>query len=516
MENKEQLLNYTKALFPFVYVVTYEETKFQNDLLYAARAQQKSAFFWSLTSGLVEHEGVGEDARISMVADVKDPIDVLAEIPKLARKNKNGVVVCLHDYHPFLTGNPSPLLVRTLRDLALSITALRITVVFSGPILAIPTDLEKDIVVVEYALPDKTQMAQNIRDFIRLSGVVKEGAGPSDDEIEQLTEAAIGLTTAEADNALGLSYVETKKFEPRIVMREKVNSVKKTGLLDIWEGERSLTDVGGLSNLKRWLRQRKNAFTKEARAYGLPAPKGTLLLGPPGTGKSLTAKACAATWGRPLLRLDAGKIFGGLVGESERNLRKIIQLAEAVAPVCLLLDEIEKAFAGGSSGMSDGGTSARVFGSFLTWMEEKTASVFIIATANDITALPPELLRKGRFDELWWIDLPEAVDRQEIVKIHLTRRGRDAKKFALDRIAAVTEMFSGAELEAVIVAALYDAFETGCEITTEHIIEAAKTTMPLARTAAEKINDLRAWAKTRTRNANLIEDAAPTGRRLTA
>ena len=204
MEN-EQLLNYTKALFPFVYVVTYEETKFQNDLLYAAQAQQKSAFFWSLTSGIVEHEVVDGNAQSKVVADVKDPIDVLAEIPKLAKKNRKGAVVCLHDYHPFLANNPSPLLVRSLRDLALSITGLRITVVFSGPVLAIPVELEKDIVVVEYALPDKTQMAQSIRDFIRTSGTVDENSGPTDDEVELLTEAAIGLTTAEADNALGLA-----------------------------------------------------------------------------------------------------------------------------------------------------------------------------------------------------------------------------------------------------------------------------------------------------------------------
>lgn len=321
--------------------------------------------------------------------------------------------------------------------------------------------------------------------------------------MDKMADAALGLTVAEAENAMALAAIETRTLDPGIVAREKMQAIRKSGLLEIWDNLGTLDEVGGLQNLKRWLKQRQRAFTPEAVAYQLPTPKGVLIVGLPGTGKSLIAKACAATWDRPLLRLDAGRIFGGLVGESERNLREIIRLAEAVSPVCLLIDEIEKAFSSGADGSSDGGTSARVFGALLTWMEEKTAPVFVVATANEVSALPPELLRKGRFDELWWSDLPDSVSRQEILKIHLKKRGRDPKKFDLQAISKKTMNFSGAELESVVVSALFDAFDEGVDITTAHLIEAAKNTRTLAETAKEKITRLREWAKDRTRSAAL-------------
>ncbi len=511
MSTRQQILNYVKAAYPLIYAVTFEELRFREDMQAIAKIRDRRLVFWSLTSGLTEYLPGEKTAKRSM--EMPDPMNMLEAINKdYAQKKGTAAIICLIDFHPFFEGTPNALIVRKLRDLMALAPGRGNTFIVCSPILAIPRELEKDCVVVEYALPDKTDVEKFIENIAASADLPK----PEGDHLSQLIEATLGLTETEGSNALALSFAETGELRPSVVMREKVGAIKKTGLLDLWEGSRTFGDVGGVENLKRWMTQRQKAFTPKAIEFGLPTPKGVLLLGPPGTGKSLSAKACAATWGRPLLRLDAGKIFGGIVGESERNLRKIIQLAEAVAPVVVLLDEIEKAFAGASSGVSDGGTSARVFGSFLTWMEEKKAPVFVIATANDTSSLPPELTRKGRFDELWFIDLPKSVARQEILKIHLTSVNRDPKKFDLGAIAGVTQDYSGAELEAIVKSALYDAFDENRDITTEHILKAAEETIPLARTAEDKIKALRDWAKTRTRNASLDDDepvAAAAGRR---
>jgi SpoVK/Ycf46/Vps4 family AAA+-type ATPase len=261
--------------------------------------------------------------------------------------------------------------------------------------------------------------------------------------------------------------------------------------------------VGGLQHLKAWLTRRGAAFSEAARRFGLPEPKGLLLLGVQGCGKSLTAKAVAGQWRLPLLRLDMGRIFSGLVGSSEENLRRAIRVAESVAPVVLWVDEIEKGLSGSqSSGQVDGGVSARVFGGLLTWLQEKTAPVFVVATANRIDALPPELLRKGRFDEIFFIDLPTPRERRDILAIHVQKRRRDPKAFDLEALAARTEGFSGAELEAVLVSALYDAFAEGGELSQRHLERAVAETLPLSVTMREDIDQLRAWAATRTRPAS--------------
>ena len=299
------------------------------------------------------------------------------------------------------------------------------------------------------------------------------------------------------------------------VFAEKQQIIRKSGLLEYYATDESFSHVGGMAVLKDWLDKRASAFTEEARAFGLPAPKGILMLGVQGCGKSLCAKAVSTQWQLPLLRFDMGRMFGSLVGSSEENVRRAIAVAESVAPAILWVDEIDKAFAGSQgSGATDGGTTARVFGTFLTWLSEKTAPVFVVATANDISQLPPELLRKGRLDEIFFVDLPTPEERREIFRIHLTKRGRDASTFDLEAMAENAKDCSGAEIEEAINSALYDAFYAQQEITTETILATLSQTVPLAKTMDEQIGRLRNWVEGRARNASVPrETLKPSGLR---
>jgi len=326
------------------------------------------------------------------------------------------------------------------------------------------------------------------------------------EDAEQIIKAAQGLTLAEAENAFAKAIAADGKLDKDdigLVLDEKRQVIRKSGLLEYYPTEERLANVGGLENLKAWLTRRTAAFGEAARKFGLPEPKGMLLLGVQGCGKSLTAKAIAATWRLPLLRLDMGRIFSGLVGSSEENLRRAIRVAEGVAPAVLWIDEIEKALSGvASSGQSDGGVTARVFGTLLTWLQEKTAPVFVVATANRIDLLPPELLRKGRFDEIFFIDLPAAPERREIFGIHVARRGRKPEAYDLGRLAELSEGFSGAEIEQAVVAGLYLAFGEQQELSQQHLEQSLRESVPLAATMREEIGKLRDWSRTRTRPAS--------------
>jgi SpoVK/Ycf46/Vps4 family AAA+-type ATPase len=297
-----------------------------------------------------------------------------------------------------------------------------------------------------------------------------------------------------------------------VILSEKEQIIRKSGTLEFYRAAEGFGDVGGLDVLKQWMEKRTQAFGQKARDFGLPAPKGILLLGVQGCGKSLSCKAVASQWRLPLLRLDVGKIFSGIVGSSEENMRRAIRMSESVSPTILWLDELEKGFAGTqSSPFSDGGTTSRVFASFITWLQEKTAPVFVVATANRIEDLPPELLRKGRFDEIFFVDLPDEHERREIFTIHLRRRNRDPAGFDLDQLAAAAEGFSGAEIEQTIVAALFDAFDAGRDITTEDVLRNVRESVPLSRTMREQIEELRSWAGTRARQASARHPDSPAG-----
>jgi SpoVK/Ycf46/Vps4 family AAA+-type ATPase len=339
----------------------------------------------------------------------------------------------------------------------------------------------------------------------------------TDEELERLTKAALGLTLHEAENAFARAMVEGGALtaeDVAIVFEQKAQTIRKSGILEFVGSSGSVDDIGGLENLKRWLAKRDGSWLDQAEAWGLPSPKGVLVTGVPGCGKSLTAKCTAALWGLPLLRMDVGRVFAGLVGSSEQNMRAALRTAEAVAPAVLWIDEIEKGFAGMGGPSGDSGTSQRVFGTFLTWLQEKTKPVFVFATANNIDRLPPEFLRKGRFDEIFFVDLPTDRERVPIWRVHLTKRlsseGAGGKLTVDDALladlAGRSEGYSGAEIEQAVVVALYDAFAERRPLEHTDLVRAIETMVPLSVTQAEQIRALRQWADVRAVAATAAED----------
>jgi SpoVK/Ycf46/Vps4 family AAA+-type ATPase len=323
---------------------------------------------------------------------------------------------------------------------------------------------------------------------------------------EKLVQAALGLTTAQAQRVFAKAIVADGVLDDRdiaLVTEEKKQIIRENEALEFFAVTETLGDVGGLGVLKDWLRLRERAFTQEARAYGLPSPKGIALIGIPGTGKSLTAKMIGGLWQLPLLRLDVGSLFGSLVGESEERARRALRLAETVAPCIVWIDELEKALA---SGGMDGGTSTRVFGTILTWMQEKTAPCFVVATANDVGALPPELLRKGRFDEIFFLDLPTLDERKEIFAVHLRKRNRMPHDFDLPRLAGESEGYVGSEIEQAVIDAMYLGFGAGREFTTDDVSASLKRQVPLSVSQRETIGALREWLREgRAQSASFLE-----------
>jgi SpoVK/Ycf46/Vps4 family AAA+-type ATPase len=494
-----------RARYPLLYLVSFEEARLDAVLSGVARAHGKELLSWSVTRGLRRVGG----ARPGASEGGKDPVEALAAIEKLAEPS----LVVLKDFHPFLN---DPTVVRALRELAQSLKSTYTTVILLSPTLFIPPELEKEISVVDVPLPTARDLVQLLREIVE---VVRKGNRATVDltaaDAEALIKSALGLTLSEAENAFAKAIAHDgrlSKDDVPLVLDEKRQVIRKSGLLEYYPADEQLADVGGLDFLKAWLSRRGAAFGEAARRFGLPEPRGLLLLGVQGCGKSLTAKAIASQWRLPLLRLDMGRIFSGLVGSSEENLRRAIKVAESVAPAVLWVDEIEKALSGASSsGFSDGGVTARVFGALLTWLQEKTAPVFVVATANRIDALPPELLRKGRFDEIFFIDLPAAPERKDIFDIHVRRRGRRPEAFDLARLAGLAEGFSGAEIEQAVISALYEAFGEGKDLAQLHLERAVQESLPLATTMREEIERLRAWAKTRTRPASgVAADVVPT------
>jgi hypothetical protein len=484
-----------RARYPLVYLVSWEEQRLDGILQELAQSHGKALVSWSITRGLRYVGG----ARTTPILDAgRTPAEALNAIARLSEPT----LVVLKDFHPWL-GDAAT--IRALRDLSQDLKSTYTTVVLLSPVLSIPVELEKEISVLDVPLPGFRDLYQLLREIV---AVVRQGNKARVDlnreQAAQLIKAAQGLTLGEAENAFAKAIANDGVLDQRdiqLVLDEKRQVIRKSGLLEFVEVEQDLGAVGGVSALKRWLEGRKDGFGEPARRFGLPAPKGVLLLGVQGCGKSLTAKAIARQWALPLLRLDMGSIFSGLVGSSEENLRRAIRVVESVAPAVLWIDEIEKGLAG-SLGALDGGVSARVFGALLTWLQEKTAPVFVVATANRVEALPPELLRKGRFDELFFIDLPSHAERRAIFGIHLQRRERDAGAFDLDALAVASEGYSGSEIEQAVIAGMYAAFASGTELRQADVLQAVQESFPLSATMSEEISRLREWAKQRTRPAS--------------
>jgi AAA+ superfamily predicted ATPase len=498
---KEELTILIRAKYPVIYIASWEERRIEQILRQVAGQLRKKLYGWTITSGLTpldDYDGMVPDT--STYSPLR-ALDVIAA-------SQESAIFVLKDFHPFLDDRrlipDQPVIVRRLRDIINHLKESRKTLVILSPIQYIPPELEKDIVLLDYALPTVDELSQSLDRVVRsareVSGIQID---LSSEMYEKVLFAAQGLTCTEAENVFAKSLVMTRALDVDVIIAEKKQIIQRSHILEYFEAAENMNFVGGMSLLKEWLAKRSLAFSERARNFGLPEPKGLLLLGVQGAGKSLIAKAISSQWRLPLLRLDLGSLFSQLVGSSEQNMRTALNLAESVSPCLLWLDELEKGLAGiASSHLSDAGTTARVFGSFLTWMQEKSAPVFVVATANDISILPPEALRKGRFDEIFFIDLPNAAERREIFSIHITRRGRDPQDFDLDALAKMSENFSGAEIEQAVISGLYDAFESNRDLMHIDIINALQHTLPLAQTMETQVNALRNWARTHARPAS--------------
>ena len=502
MNFAQELETLIRARYPILYVVSSEEMRVQNLVVEIAQRRQKRVFEWSFSTGIVP-AGTSIQLQKHRNAATKDPLLALDQVIDQVEP----AIFVFKDFHPFLT-KTNYAVTRKLKEIALQLKNSYKTIILVSPLLEIPAELEKELTVLSFPLPTRDDLAalldrivEDVKQYKQVS-IELEDAGR-----ERLLQAALGLTLGEAENVFAKIIVKDERLsgdDVNEVFAEKQQIIRKSGLLEYCATTESFSNVGGLSVLKEWLQKRAVAFTDQARAFGLPAPKGILMLGVQGCGKSLCAKAVSCLWQLPLLRFDMGRMFGSLVGSSEENVRRAIAVAESVAPAILWVDEIDKAFAGSQgSGATDGGTTARVFSTFLTWLSEKTAPVFVVATANDISQLPPELLRKGRLDEIFFVDLPALEERRDIFRIHLAKRGRDPGQFDLEALAGASDNFSGAEIEQAIISALYDAFYARSELTPPHVLEALRETVPLAKTMDEHINRLRSWAEGRARNASV-------------
>jgi ATP-dependent 26S proteasome regulatory subunit len=489
----EEVRALVKAGTRVLHIASFEWERVRGWCIALARDLELPLEVWSSSSGLQHHRGDAWETEV----EATEPIAVMTRL----REAKHGGVLLLEDIHPYLESQHHQV-TRYVREMARGTNDPRRLLVLSTPLPGLPPELQKEVPTIDLPLPG----IEELKDVAEQ--VATDHAVPFIPS-EALFTAARGLTVMEARLAFGLAAVKEGRLGASaiaMIVREKERVIRQSQVLEYFEPDAGMADVGGLKNLKHWLDRRGRAYGEGARAYGLDAPKGVLLLGVQGCGKSLVAKAVAASWNFPLLRFDMGKVFGGIVGQSEGNIRAALQVAQALAPCVLWIDEIEKGLAGlGSSDQSDGGTTARVVGTLLTWMQEKREPVFVVATANRVEMLPPELLRKGRFDELFFVDLPTHAVRKEILAIHLTKKARKPGDFNLDALATLSTGYSGAELEEAVREGMFEAYAEAREVTTEHVAAALKGTFPLSRTMDEQITALRQWARVRARLASSDE-----------
>lgn len=502
---KNTLANYVRAGYSGIYILSFEESRVEGILKQVAdevkttEGEQFGLYGWSLTQGITDYrEG-------STIGDTEDPIAMLSEFNKLP----DGSILAARDFHLHLA-ETNPFIFRKLKDVLAEAKAHNRVFVAMGCALKLPMELEKEMVVVEFALPDRAQL-KGVLDGIAASAGTKLAKGA----IEPLLDAASGLTTSEAENAFALSQVTHGSINPKAVYKEKCNVVKKNGLLEVVESKITLADIGGLEILKADLYAKRNLFTKEAREYGLPSPRPLFTIGQAGTGKSLTAQATGNIFGIPLLRLEAGKLFGSLVGQSEANWRNAFATAKAIAPCVLWIDEADGLFAGGaSSGQTDGGTTARVIKAILQDLQFNCENIFCVFTANDIEGCPDPLIDRC---DVWAVDLPNQSERESIVRIKIEQRGRKAAKFNVVEIAKATEGFSGRQIEQVWFKAMTVAFNDGSrEATTADFLAIANGTVATSVTMAEVIERRRKRLINRAQNASAPETVKAAGPRKIA
>jgi hypothetical protein len=497
-----------RARNSLLWIVTREEARVEGYLAEAAATAGYVARTWDVAQGVCDMGG----RPISNMGGA-DPGATLDFIAARARADY-GVERCvwiMRDLAPWLSGAVGLTTCRQLRNLARLLPSVprdraQVVIVLS-PSGDVPAELAGHATVIEWTLPDRAEIARILdAQLSRLPAEMDIGTVAPNGTRDAAIDAAVGLSAEEAGNCFARSLVQLRRIDPATIAREKRRVIARERVLEWYDPlPGGLDAVGGLDALKAWLMTRRAAYTPAARAYGLPAPRGALIAGIPGTGKSLTAKAVATAWGVPLLRLDLGALKSKFVGDSEGNLRRALGVIEAIGRCVVWLDEIEKALQGATGGAADGGVSADALGTILSWMQERQGEAFVIATANDVSSLPPELLRKGRFDEIWWVDLPNFTEREKIIVAALAAHGRTPADdlWAYD-VASATDTFTGSEIAALVPDALYAAFADGeRDIALSDLLNAAKSVVPMARTASEKIAKLRDWAAGRARPATV-------------
>ncbi len=493
-DKRDELRLLVNSRHPIISVETSEEKRIE-DLLCDVAAELDIPFFtWTVTQGLLRK---GTDQAMY---ETEDPEKMLGNMAKM----RGDGIYLLKDFARYLDQDR---LLRRLRELAASFREAKRSIVLSAPVLKLPAELDDDAVPFRIELPDDVLLLKVVQATIAEFGMQARIKVELDQAgLKQVAQNLSGLTMDEARRTLAKCILERNKVDARTVsdvLEAKRGALRQEGTLTYLKAEASFADVAGLHNLKEWLRKRRGALSAEGQKFGLEPPKGVLITGVQGCGKSLCAKAVAGEWSLQLARFDAGSLYDKFIGESEKRLRKSLEIAEKLAPLVLWIDEMEKGFAAsGSSADVDAGLTQRILATFLTWLQDRKPGVFLVATSNNINALPPELLRKGRFDEIFFVDLPDAEARAELFKIHLKKRGRDPASFDLAAVASASEGFSGAEVEQAIVSALYTAFSKQAQLSTEILVAECHATRPLSVPRREEVERLRGWARERAVPAN--------------
>lgn len=502
MQSPIQILDINiRARYPIVWIVTPEESRVESlvrGLLKShPKHSHKDVLVWTISRGMYLADNPGEQVG------PEDPIAALQFVNEYGQdEGKAGkpAVFIFKDLDPYFQ---DPRVTRAFKDVISDIGSTQKTVIVISSALAVPDDCKRQVAVIEWALPTIQELSELLDDFI---AHLPEGFSVLNGNRETVAKALQGLTEFQAQSVLAMAAVANGRLDGDAVdyiIREKSRMIKESGLLEFYQPDENLAEIGGLDLLRSYLSKRRKSFTQKAREYGAPTPKGLLMVGVPGCGKSLASKTLSSLWQLPLIRLDIGALMGSLVGQSESNLRQALKVAESASPCVLWLDEIEKGLSGvKSSGSSDGGTTARVFGALLTWMQEKTAPVYIVATSNDIQALPPELLRAGRFDDIFFVGLPNQIERAEIWAIHLRKAGRNPEAFDMSALVDASAGYTGAEIEASIGDSLYIGFDEDREIDTGDLLQAIASRVPLTSTMKEQIDELTRWAATRAKPAS--------------
>jgi len=509
---------------------TVEEVRALSLVHVACSDLNLALFEWTIADGLVrsgsgaavpQPRAIMGNAAVSHVAssnpaspntamyNTADPVQALSNLETMTIE----AVFVLKDFHRHMD---NPVVVRRLRDVGQKFSANRRTLVLTAPAIEMPPELVSLVEFLDLPLPDRDRLREIIREtYTRVAGSHTLKLQLDSNGVDAMAANLRGLTEEAAERAISQTVVGRQALSPECVtdvLDAKKALLQRSEMLEFVDATDNMSSVGGLENMKRWLELRRGAWDDGALQFGIEPPKGVIILGVQGCGKSLCARAVAGEWNLPLVKFDTAAVYDKFIGETEKHIQKVFRVAEGLAPCVLWIDELEKVFAGSGpdSASADAGVSSRLLASFLSWMQDRKPAVFVAATCNNVTVLPPELIRKGRFDELFFVDLPSADERKQIFGIQLTKRKRNPADYDLDRVAAAAQGFSGAEIESAVQTALYAAFARKQELSTEDLLTALSSTVPLSITRAEEIAELRAWAKDRAVWASAHEAQAGT------